>query len=336
MEKTGIIQRATEGREKTEEAQEKEQNTLNSYEDQINEYTGIDWDAVLANAKKHPGQKTSTAIGVGTDGRSVNMDLWQCTKLDDGTYLLSYTSDEKNIVDGKIIGTMPQYIKDNADDNFIEVTSLENCFINNKKLKYSPKIPSTIIYLNGTFANCEALEEPPVVPLGVVEMRSTFSGCVSLQDMPKIPNSVQGLNSTFVNCGLMKEMKELPDSIISMGFTFNNCTNLKNISNISKNVEYMMATFSGCSSLTNINLTIPNTVTNLQYTFQDCTNLSGYIKIDASVNGSIINNLTDYELCFRNTSTKGSGLVISKNSTCSILEDILNTKSTNSNITLEE
>ena len=76
METTGIINRATEAKEKTEEAQKQEENTLNSYEDTINEYMGIDWDTVLANAEKHPNQETSTAIGVGTDGRPVNMDLW--------------------------------------------------------------------------------------------------------------------------------------------------------------------------------------------------------------------------------------------------------------------
>lgn len=98
----------------------------------------------------------------------------------------------------------------------------------------------------------------------------------------------------------------------------------------------MCATFSGCSSLTNVNLIIPNTVTNLQYTFQKCTNLSGNIKIDANVNGSIIDNIHDYTQCFREISTNGRSLIISKNSTCSILEIILNTKSINSNITLEE
>ena len=73
----GIIQRAVEAREEMEEAEKIEQNTLNNYEDTIKEYMGIDWDTVLANAQKHPEQKTSTAIGVGTNGRAVNMDLWE-------------------------------------------------------------------------------------------------------------------------------------------------------------------------------------------------------------------------------------------------------------------
>ncbi len=88
----GILTRAEEAKNKTEEAQKDEENTLNSYEDKINEYAGIDWNTALANAQKHPDQKTSTAIGIGTDGRAVNMDLWEYTKLDDGTYVLN--SDE--------------------------------------------------------------------------------------------------------------------------------------------------------------------------------------------------------------------------------------------------
>ena len=86
----GILTRVQEAKEETEQAQKDEENILNSYEDKINEYIGIDWDTALANAQKHPDQKISTAIGVGTDGRSVNMDLWEFTLLDDGTYELMH------------------------------------------------------------------------------------------------------------------------------------------------------------------------------------------------------------------------------------------------------
>ena len=88
----GILTRAQEAKNKTEQAQKDEENILSSYEDKINEYAGLDWNTALTNAEKHPAQKTSTAIGVGADGRAVNMDLWKYTKLDDGTYALN--SDE--------------------------------------------------------------------------------------------------------------------------------------------------------------------------------------------------------------------------------------------------
>lgn len=53
----GILTRAQDTKNKTEQAQKDEEKILNSYEDQINEYAGIDWDTVLANAQKHPDQK---------------------------------------------------------------------------------------------------------------------------------------------------------------------------------------------------------------------------------------------------------------------------------------
>ena len=154
----GIIQRAVEAKEETEKSEKIEQNTLNSYEDTINEYAGIDWDTVLANAEKHPDQKTSTAIGVGTDGRAVNMDLWEYTLLDDGTYALNSEETitavkEENwstarkgylgnfIEDGKIQGTVPQFIKDETDDFFIAVTDMTYSFYNCADLREMPEIP---------------------------------------------------------------------------------------------------------------------------------------------------------------------------------------------------
>ena len=47
----GILQNAAKAKEETEEAEKEEKNILNSYEEQINEYVGIDWNTVLANAQ---------------------------------------------------------------------------------------------------------------------------------------------------------------------------------------------------------------------------------------------------------------------------------------------
>ena len=157
----GILTQAQKAKTETENATTNEQNTLNSYEDTINEYVGIDWDTVLANAQKHPNQNISTAIGVGTDGRAVNMDLWEYTKLDDGTYvLLSEDSIDainnklwNNVVagykgnydaEGKISGTIPNYISTDNGQNFTAVTSLDNLFRNCSELKIAPKLPSTV------------------------------------------------------------------------------------------------------------------------------------------------------------------------------------------------
>lgn len=105
----GILTRAQEAKNKTEQAQKEEEDILSSYEDKINEYTGIDWDTVLANAEKHPAQKTSTAIGVGTDGRAVNMDLWEYTLRDDGTYVLN-SNDTMTAIEERKLGSCAKRI----------------------------------------------------------------------------------------------------------------------------------------------------------------------------------------------------------------------------------
>ena len=105
----GILTRAQEAKNKTEQAQKEEEDILSSYEDKINEYTGIDWDTVLANAEKHPAQKTSTAIGVGTDGRAVNMDLWKYTLRDDGTYVLN-SNDTMTAIEERKLGSCAKRI----------------------------------------------------------------------------------------------------------------------------------------------------------------------------------------------------------------------------------
>ena len=105
----GLRTRAQEAKNKTEQAQKEEEDILSSYEDKINEYTGIDWDTVLANAEKHPAQKTSTAIGVGTDGRAVNMDLWEYTLRDDGTYVLN-SNDTMTAIEERKLGSCAKRI----------------------------------------------------------------------------------------------------------------------------------------------------------------------------------------------------------------------------------
>ena len=49
--KKGILNKATEAKEKTTEAEAEEQSILNNYEEQITNYAGINWDLAKANAK---------------------------------------------------------------------------------------------------------------------------------------------------------------------------------------------------------------------------------------------------------------------------------------------
>ena len=196
----GIIQRAVEAREEMEEAEKIEQNTLNNYEDTINEYMGIDWDTVLANAQKHLEQKTSTAIGVGTNGRAVNMDLWEYSfddvtngyGLNDSVSLTATASaDASKGYNGTNFDNIviPQYISTNEGESWTPVTNLDWLFYNCIELKQINKLPDT-----------------------VKSMRYTFRGCTNLVEICKLPNKLENMRSAFMQTGIIK-MPDIPKSV---------------------------------------------------------------------------------------------------------------------------
>lgn len=94
----GILIKTSEAKEKTLSAQQEENSILNNYEEQISNYIGINWEDAKANAKAPEEQKEERndgVIGIGTDGKCVNMDLWEYTLLDDGSYALN---DEASLI----------------------------------------------------------------------------------------------------------------------------------------------------------------------------------------------------------------------------------------------
>ena len=345
----GILQNAARAKEETEQAQKDEENILNSYEDKINEYIGIDWDTVLANAQKHPDQKTSTAIGVGTDGRAVNMDLWECTLLEDGTYALNdsdsvaikgtrtagYTG---NIVDGKIEGTIPQYIKDESDGSFIEVTSIQWLFYQKTELATSPKIPDTITNMYNTFNGCTNLITVGEIPDSVTNMQGTFNGCTSLTTVTSLPNNLENMSYTFQNCSKLITVCDIPNNVTNMEGTFLKCTSLIIAPEISSSVTNMHSTFQNCTNLTTVGI-IPNSVINMKSTFNGCTNLQGEIIINANLTGAILDeedDIKDYQGVLWNACMT-DGITLKLSGTCPVLQEMVSAAATNSsNITLAE
>ena len=298
----GIIQRAVEAREETEEAEKIEQNTLNSYEDTINEYMGIDWDRVLANAEKHPDQKTSTAIGVGTDGRAVNMDLWIYSLYDNGYALNSLEVLDGNIQSsgylnenietdstkedyGKIKGTIPTYISEDNGATWKPVVNLNRTFYHCTNLVSMPEIPITVVDLSGTFMGCSLLENIYKIPDNVTNMTSTFYNCISLKEVNDLPKNLINMSSTFHGCTSLENICGIPDNVTNMSETFWNCTSLENIYEIPDSVTNMSSTFWGCTSLENI-CEIPDNVTNMYSTFRNCVSLT---KVDITIPVGVIN-----------------------------------------------
>ena len=155
----------------------------------------VNWDKILEDANKNPEsmkhkeQVKSSFIGIGTDGKSVNMDLWRPSKQEDGTwgifscessYAHEYAYDGGIDDDGKIVGKIPQYIYNGEEGKFTEVTNLSYAFVRCTGLRIAPEIPSSVKYMEGTFHMCTNLTTAPKISSNVTCMFATFSGCTNL------------------------------------------------------------------------------------------------------------------------------------------------------------
>lgn len=247
----------------------------------------INWEEIMENALPPIDQTTEGIIGLDSNGNPVNMDLWEYTLYEE-TYALNDINDLEDvggtneskgylgeIVDGKIEGTIPKYIKASTDKEFIPVTSLKDTFININndfdELVTTPVIPSTVTNMQSTFSRCNNLKNITNLSPNLINMRSTFFECTGLQTFNTlIPNKVTTMYGTFRGCDGLESFDSLiPDSVTIMHGTFNECMNLQNFnSSIPKNVTDMYATFSQCENLLYLDIVVPESVTNLQYTFR--------------------------------------------------------------------
>ena len=149
----------------------------------------LDWNEIFENAQKHPEQnQINEVIGIDEYGNPVNMDLWHCEKTEDelgyclGYYHLSgYLSAYLGqIIDGRIEGKIPKYIKQKNDDKFYSVTVLAGTFAECTSLTEAPVIPDSVTEMNGTFALCTGLTKASTIPNSVRFMRRAFMGCTNL------------------------------------------------------------------------------------------------------------------------------------------------------------
>ena len=242
------------------------------------------------------------------------MDLWEYTYLaDTDSYALNdfeviNDSSIENkgylgVIDsnGKIEGCVPMYIKTENDENFKPVTDMNNTFRECTELVIPPIIPKTVTTMFTTFNSCKHLEYPPILPPSLYNMYGTFYNCKSLQYAPNIPDTVTNLAQCFVFCSKIEYSPTIPNGVTTLRGTFGWCTSLKTAP------------------------TIPSSVVDMKNTFVGCYNLEGSLIIKTTP--------TLYESCLSEAATKSSGLIISGN--CSILQEILNTKSSLSKISIK-
>ena len=301
----GLITKAQEAKNKTEQAQKDEQNTLNSYEDQINEYAGIDWNEVMTNAKAPEEQETTSknVIGLGTNGRAVNMDLWTYA-FDTVTNGYGLNSDEvfqnteynpngtnaENIRTAGYKGTetngkdiiIPQYISVDGGKTYNPVTSLYRTFYDNTNITTMPVIPITVTNMQSTFESCTNLKECSVPNL-VKNINWCWAGA-GIEEVSEIPNSVIYMEGSFASCNSLEYANvRIPDKVVSLYMTFTNCPNLKEANLVlATGLENMEMTFYSCSNLTKGPDVIPENVTNMNQTFQEDAKLTGEMTIKAS------------------------------------------------------
>ena len=297
------------------------------------ENLNINFDAKYVAPSSQDEERNNGVIGIGTDGKPVDMDLWEYTLLTDGTYCLNDENSSNlqetinsgyigTIIDGKIIGQIPQYISTDNGEHYMPVTSLLYTFSDITQLKEMPNLPQTVTSIRDSFNGCTNLELIGYIPNSVTNMQGTFHGCIKLKNISNLPSKLENMDATFQDTNLIK-CPYIPDTVETMRACFYNCSNLLSIENIPKNVTNLTLTFYRCKNLEDINITIPNKVTNLTNTFNGCTKLSGNIKILA--------NPAAYKNCFLETSTNINSL-LKLSGDINVLQTLLETKSENSNI----
>ena len=244
----------------------------------------IDFDTKYVAPSSQDEERNEGVIGIGTDGKPVDMDLWEYTLLEDGTYDLCNKDDKSGYIgdlndNGEIEGNIPQYISSDKGQSYNKVTNLTRTFKNLTGLKKFPTIPSTVTTLKDTFNKCNNLIEISNLSNSITNMWGTFNGCTSIKKIDYLPENLSNMGYCFQNCTSLVEVCDIPDKVNNMEGTFFGCTNLKYIPKLPRDLINMQAIFSGCINLISEDIEIPENVTNMRNAFTNCKNLKYSPKI---------------------------------------------------------
>ncbi len=331
----GIIAKAKLAKNMYANSVESEQDAMDElFQEYANAMAGeenkIDWNEAMENAKAPSSQdeeRNNGVIGIGTDGKVVDMDLWEWCLLEDETFALNdnitvqsagYLGDFST--SGEIEGKVPQYISLDDGNSYSEVTNLYCLFWNCSELKIAPEIPETAIDLFCSFEKT-SIEEAPNIPKSVQKMGWTFSS-TNIREMPDIPKGVTNMTGTFAYCKKLEKLKEIPDTVISMNYTFDSCSSLIGGPKIPSSVTTMNYAFTNCSNLITAP-EIPSSVSSMQNTFSYCPKLTGIIVIDANLTGKIMSDGNSDSWCILYETATEEGCKIQLTGTCSYLEKIV-------------
>ena len=202
LDNNGIIQKSKEARNRYGEAKANEEEQLDQISSWIDKQTGddetsINWEELIKDANsnpskyKHPDQSSTNAdVGIGTDGKPVNMDLWTYQVINENEIQLGQSQknycygtpgyENSKIINGEIQGKVPQYIKLADNDSFYTVTSAHSAFMGCTNLVIAPELPKDITDMTATFRGCTNLAKAPEIPSKVTNLWYTFFECTNL------------------------------------------------------------------------------------------------------------------------------------------------------------
>lgn len=225
------------------------------------------------------------------------------------------------------------------------LTSIHYCFDGCTSLESLPEgftIPDSVIELTYAFKNCKSLTKLPEsfqLPRNTNskgEYPGMFYGCSNLESLSPnftIPEGYKDISQCFYGCSSLKSLPDgftIPSTMKNMTCAFEGCSSLESLPesfNIPEGVTSLNNIFYRCSNLKNVpqGFSVPSTVTDLDSAFRSVPKLEGTITIKGAP--------AYYGLTFEYSATQGNGLVINYTEDCTNIDEIIATKSSNSNIT---
>lgn len=111
---------------------------------------------------------------------------------------------------------------------------------------------------------------------------------------------VTDMYRTFVNCTDLEETPQIPYTVINMPATFQGCSSLKKITSISGQCTNLLYTFQNCIELESINISFPNSIVDMSGAFTSCENLKNIPEFPCNVE----NLQSTYAFCNKLNSVK--------------------------------
>lgn len=361
----GILNRATEAKEKKDVEQKKEEILLayNSILIEKNGYQNLNYDELQKAINDQFGENKAIVSGNGEE---------------DGVFTISFIEEKqdynitsKGIEKGKNWNDImknakaPNEQKEERNDKVIGIGTDGNV-VNMDLWKYTKlddgsfalndsESPNSFGYLGEFDSKGEIIGTiPQYISMdngktygAVTSLHSLFKNCSGLKIPPKIPYTVTNMALTFSHTSI-SESPQIPMNVevLSWCFEFTNlinmplipinvqrmygsfymCKSLKTASKLPQSVKIINYLFAGCENLALDNFIIDENVETMEHIFEDCYCLTGNLIINANPSS---HNYTFYR-CSINSDTY---LILSGNS--NVLQEILETKIDDSKIKIE-